>query len=46
MLPFCITKEDIQQGIEEWPDYLKPTLEDELKHLETRMKRNQERKRA
>jgi hypothetical protein len=39
MLPFCITKLDIQQVVTKWPEKLRSTPDDDLEQLETRSKR-------
>jgi hypothetical protein len=46
MLPFCIMEEDIHQGVEEWDDDFKPPFKEDKGNLETRTKRNQEKKRV
>jgi hypothetical protein len=42
LLSLCITEEDIQQGIVEWPMHLQPIPAEEMDTLEMHTKRNQD----
>jgi len=44
IIMFFITEKDIQQGVTEWSEHLKPTPEDEHDTLKIGTKRNQDRK--